>query len=157
MFVFQLFCSYLIPFGLATAVSTFQYFMSKVLTDLNHFTFTYVDDVLIFSKSCEEHLQHLNEVFQNFKCQDTLDYLKEIFCNKPILQFPNPNKDYILYTDVSNNAYSSVLCQPQSDDNDIRPVAYFSGTFTAQNKSWCAMEKEAYAILKSVQRFIYYL
>ena len=65
--------------------------------------------------------------------------------------------DYILYTDASNNAYSSVLCQLQSNDNDIRPVTYFSGTLTAQNKSWCATEKEAYAMLKSVQRFDYYL
>ena len=41
--------------------------MSKVLPGLNHFTFTYLDNVLIFSKSCEEHLQHLNAVFQKFK------------------------------------------------------------------------------------------
>ena len=27
------------------------------------------------------------------ECQDALDYLKENFYNKPILQFPNPNKD----------------------------------------------------------------
>ena len=32
----------------------------------------------------------------------------------------------------------------------------FSGTFTAQNKSWCATEKEAYTVLKSVQRFDYF-
>ena len=55
-----------VPFGLATAVSTFQYLMSKVLTGLNHFTFTYLDGDLIFSTSCEEHLQHLNVVFQKF-------------------------------------------------------------------------------------------
>ena len=41
--------------------------MSEVLTGLNHFAFTYLDDVLIFSKSCEEHLQHLNAVFQKIK------------------------------------------------------------------------------------------
>ena len=41
--------------------------MSKVLTGLNHFTFTYLDNVLIFSKSWEEHLQHLNTVFNRFK------------------------------------------------------------------------------------------
>ena len=51
----------------------------------------------------------------------------------------------------------AVLCQPINSDQDIRPVAYFSGTFTAQNRSWCATEKEAYAILRSVQCFDYYL
>ena len=84
-------------------------------------------------------------------------FKKKEFCNKLILQFPDPNKPYVLYTDASNNAYSGVLCQPISNDKDIRPVAYFSGTFTAQNKSWCATEKEAYAVLKSVQRFDYHL
>ena len=82
---------------------------------------------------------------------------KRSFCSKPILQFPDHNKDYILYTDALNNAYSSVLCQHQDNDIDIRPVEYFSGTLTAQNKAWCATEKEAYAVLKSVQRFDYYL
>ena len=91
------------------------------------------------------------------KCQLTLDYLKEIFCNKLILQFADPNKTYVLYTDASNNAYCHVLCQPISNNKDTRSVSYFSGTFTAQNKSWCATEKEAYAMLKSIQRFDYYL
>ena len=56
-----------VPFSLATVVSTFQYLMSKALTGLNHFAFTYLDDVQIFSKSCEEHLHHLNAVFLKFK------------------------------------------------------------------------------------------
>ena len=41
--------------------------MSLVLTSLNCFMFTYLDDVLIFSKSWEEHLEHLNVVFNRFK------------------------------------------------------------------------------------------
>ena len=41
--------------------------MSKVLTGLNHFAFTYLDDVLIFSKSWEEHLPHVNTIFNRFK------------------------------------------------------------------------------------------
>ena len=50
------------------------------------------------------------------KCQLALDYLKEIFCNKLILQFPDPNKPYVLYTDASNNVYSGVLCQPVNNN-----------------------------------------
>ena len=56
-----------VPFGLAAVVSTFQYLMSKVLTSLNHFVFTYLDGILILSKSWKEHLQHLNTVFNRFK------------------------------------------------------------------------------------------
>ena len=56
-----------VPLGLAAAVSTFQYLMSQVLTGLNHFAFTHLNDILIFSKSWEEHLEHLNIVFKRFK------------------------------------------------------------------------------------------
>ena len=88
------------------------------------------------------------------QCQDALDYLKEIFYSKPILQFPDTTKDYMLYTDASNNAYSGVLCQQQSNDNDIRPVAYFSGTFTAQNKSYYATEKKSICCVKKCSKIL---
>ena len=41
--------------------------MSKVLTVLNNFTFTYLDDILIFSETYEEHLHHLCSVFEKFQ------------------------------------------------------------------------------------------
>ena len=53
-----------VPFILATAVSTFKYLMSQILTCLNHFTFTYLNDILIFSKSREEHLEHFKHCLQ---------------------------------------------------------------------------------------------
>ena len=180
-----------VPFGLARTVITFQYLTSTVLTGLNNFTFMYLDDVLVFSETYDDHLYHLNTVSEKFqkaslkiklskcqffkthlhylghrilvngleplpekldaiknlaparnmdeapqtlgllgyyrsfvpafanitlpisslpkkntpfiwsdKCQLALEYLKEIFCNKPLLQFPNPNKPYALYTDA---------------------------------------------------------
>ena len=197
----------IVPFGLATAVSTFQYLMSTVLTGLNNIAFTYLDDILVFLETYDDHSHHLNIVFKKFqkaslkiklikcqffkthlhylghrisangleplpekleairnlgsagnvdeahhilgllgyymsfvptfaditlpitsllkkntpfvwsdKCQQTLEYLKEIFCNKPLLQFPDPNKPYVLYTDTSNNVYSGILCQPVDSD-----------------------------------------
>ena len=49
------------PFGLQNAGQSFQHFMGKVLDGLD-FCFVYVDDVLIMSKSPEEHVLHLREV-----------------------------------------------------------------------------------------------
>ena len=52
----------MVPFGLAQAPAYFQLLMNQVLEGLN-FTITYLDDIIIFSNSEEEHLLHLEEVF----------------------------------------------------------------------------------------------
>ena len=58
-----------VPFGLTTTVSMFQYLMSTVLTGLNNFTFTNLDNVLVFSEMHEDHLHHLNVVFEKIQKQ----------------------------------------------------------------------------------------
>ena len=50
------------PFGLRNAPQTFQRFIDEVLRDL-HFSYAYIDDVLIASSTPEEHKQHLKLVF----------------------------------------------------------------------------------------------
>ena len=57
----------IVPFGLATTVSTFQYLMSTVLTSLNDFALMYLDDMLVFSETYDDHLHHLNIVFERFQ------------------------------------------------------------------------------------------
>ena len=47
------------PFGLRNAPSTFQRLMDLVLTELLHCARAYIDDVVIFSTSWDEHKQHL--------------------------------------------------------------------------------------------------
>ena len=54
------------PYGLRNASQTFQRFINEVLQDLP-FVYVYVDDVLIFSANEEEHLFHLQTVFQRFQ------------------------------------------------------------------------------------------
>ncbi|GBG77555.1 hypothetical protein CBR_g24001 [Chara braunii] len=56
------------PFGLTNAPVTFQCLMDKVLRhQLNRFVVVYLDDILIFSKSMEEQVKHLEEVLQVLK------------------------------------------------------------------------------------------
>ena len=48
------------PFGLTNAPATFQRLMNEVLRDhLDDFVTVYLDDILIFSRSDEEHAKHL--------------------------------------------------------------------------------------------------
>ena len=53
------------PFGLKNAHSEFQNIMNDIFNNYTKFSIVYIDDVLIFSNSIEEHFQHLN-FFKNW-------------------------------------------------------------------------------------------
>jgi hypothetical protein len=53
-------------FGLRNAAQTFQRFMDEVLRGLDY-CFAYLDDILVFSHSLEEHEQHLRALFRRLQ------------------------------------------------------------------------------------------
>uniref|UniRef100_A0A383WFN5 Reverse transcriptase n=1 Tax=Tetradesmus obliquus TaxID=3088 RepID=A0A383WFN5_TETOB len=56
------------PFGLTNAPATFQALMNDVLRPfLDDFVIVYLDDILIFSKTLEEHLEHVDKVLTALK------------------------------------------------------------------------------------------
>ena len=54
------------PFGLRNAPPTFQRFMDRILVKLDN-VIAYIDDVIIYSNTYEEHLEHLDKLFQRFE------------------------------------------------------------------------------------------
>ena len=55
-----------VPFGLAQAPAYFQKLINDVLKGCN-FTMGYLDDIIIYSRSEKEHLEHLEEIFTRLK------------------------------------------------------------------------------------------
>jgi phosphoglycolate phosphatase-like HAD superfamily hydrolase len=56
------------PFGLCNAPATFQRMMNDILRNFLHkFVTVYLDDVCIYSRTLEEHLEYLRLVLQRFK------------------------------------------------------------------------------------------
>ena len=95
-----------IPFGLCNSPATFQRLMQKTLAGLGGdvpFCNVYIDDVIVFSSSIQEHVDHLRQVFDRlrkiglklhpqkcrFPCPEVL-YLGHIISAKVIS--PNPEK-----------------------------------------------------------------
>ena len=56
-----------VPFGVMNAPAVFQRLMQRILTKLKtsaeDFFAVYLDDIIIFSNTLQDHLNHLNAVF----------------------------------------------------------------------------------------------
>ena len=55
------------PFGLSQAPAYFQLLIDQVLMGCGDFAMGYLDDIIVFSRSEEEHLQHLEEIFKRLR------------------------------------------------------------------------------------------
>ena len=56
------------PFGLTNALAYFMNLMNKVfMEELDKFVVVFIDDIVIYSKSAEEHEQHLRIVLEKLR------------------------------------------------------------------------------------------
>ena len=67
-----------VPFGLAQAPAYFQELMTSILKDFN-FAIAYLDDIIIFSKTPQEHLSHIRMVLEKLKSANLS--MKKSTCN----------------------------------------------------------------------------
>lgn len=65
------------PFGLSNAPSTFMQLMSEMLKEyIGKFVIVYLDDILVFSMTREEHFQHVRKVLEKLQQNKLLINLK---------------------------------------------------------------------------------
>ena len=104
------------PFGLHGAPATFQRMVDSILRGSEEFTAALLDDIIVFSETWEQHLQHVREVLERLrkagltakssKCRfgmEEVEYLGHVVGGgrvKPALSkiqavkdFPRPVKD----------------------------------------------------------------
>ena len=53
-----------VPFGLTQAPAYFQELMARILKKFN-FAIAFLDDIIIFSRTAEEHLDHIKQVLKS--------------------------------------------------------------------------------------------
>ena len=111
--------------------------MTGVLKDFS-FIIAYLDDIIIFSKMAEEHLDHIRQVFKTL--WDTHLSVKLSKCHffaKEIKYL-----GHILST-------TGIIF--------IFPIAFLSQTFTETQRKWSTPEQETYGLYYAITKCNYYL
>src|SRR5579859_6115849 len=76
------------PFGLTNAPATFQTLMNSVLRPyIDKFVLVYLDDILVYSNSDEEHREHLRLVFQALRENGLFARPLKCIFNQPTVEF----------------------------------------------------------------------
>lgn len=90
------------------------------------------------------------------KCQESFENIKKLLCSQPVLAIFNTNLPIYIYTDASIQGVGAVLKQPQ-ENNEEKPVAYFSKKLNETQKRKKAIYLECLAIKEAVMYWQYRL
>ncbi|GKD76803.1 putative reverse transcriptase domain-containing protein, partial [Tanacetum coccineum] len=129
------------PFGLTNAPSVFMDLMNRICRPyLDKFMIMFIDNILISTKTREEHVEHLRFI-ENFskisksltiltqKCKTfnwgkeqelAFQTLKDKLCNAPVLAFPDGPEDFVVYCDASGIELGCVLMQKRKNELNMR-------------------------------------
>ncbi|GJR12157.1 putative reverse transcriptase domain-containing protein [Tanacetum coccineum] len=147
-------------------------------TRYDKFMIVFIDDILIYSKSEEEHVEHLKsilellkkeELYAKFlKCEFWLSkvllaitddlskklhfqLLKQKLCSAPILALPEGSENFVVYCDASRKGLGAVLMQRE------KVIAYASHQLKVHEKNYTTYDLELGAVVFALKMWRHYL
>ncbi|GJP33847.1 hypothetical protein CLOM_g18354 [Closterium sp. NIES-68] len=89
------------------------------------------------------------------KHQEAMEQLKQALTSAPVLVLPDPERDYVIEADASDQAVGAVLMQDQG--NGLQPITYLSKKLHGAELNYPIHDKEALAIIIAFKTWRCYL
>ena len=113
------------PFGLKNAPAFFQRLMDTTLRAQYEFCRCYIDDLIIFSKSFEEHLTHLRAVFERLRAKTIKCHPKKMRLAVPDVEFLG---HYVVPNGIAPQAVKVAAIVNMAAPTDTHLLKAFMGT-----------------------------
>nr|GEU42183.1 hypothetical protein [Tanacetum cinerariifolium] len=167
------------PFGLTNTPAVFMDLMNRVCRPyLDKFMIVFIDDILIYSKTKEEHDAHLRLILELLKMEElyakflkcdfwlskksvkfdwsekeetAFQTLKQKLCSASILTFPEGNENFMVYCDASHKGLGAVLMQKE------KVIAYASRQLKIHEKNYTTHDLELGTVVFALKRWRHYL
>ncbi|GJZ28949.1 putative reverse transcriptase domain-containing protein, partial [Tanacetum coccineum] len=160
------------PFGLTNVSAIFMDLMNQVCKPyLDKLVIFFIDDILIYSESEEEHAEHFKlnlelfkkeELYAKFskckfwlskseKAEATFQLLKQKLCSASILALPEGSENFVVYCDASRKGLGAVLMQRE------KVIAYASRQLKIHEKNYTTHDLELGAVVFALKMWRHYL
>ncbi|GJP65768.1 hypothetical protein CLOP_g22629 [Closterium sp. NIES-67] len=134
------------PFGLTNAPSTFQLTMNENFQPLlDKCVIVYLDDILVYSTTREQHLKDL-------EAQAAFEKLKIFLTIPPVLRIADSHRPFELIIDASDLAVGAVLLQDFGEG--LQPIAYESRNLNPAERNYPVHDKELLAIVHAFKVWV---
>nr|GEU57629.1 reverse transcriptase domain-containing protein [Tanacetum cinerariifolium] len=170
---------HVMPFGLTNAPPVFMDLMNRVCKPyLDKFVIVFIDDILIYSKSKNDHEGHLrqilnllkkDELYAKFsKCEFWISWkdvmfdwgdkqeasfqqIKQKLCSASILALPEGSEYFVVYCNASIQGLGAVLMQRK------KVIAYASRQLKVHEKNYTTHDLELGAVVSALKIWRHYL
>ena len=88
--------------------------------------------------------------------QTAFEKVKRLLTSAPVLAMPDFDQPFIIHVDASDLGLGAVLMQ-ESVEKLEHPIGYFSQKFSGSQRNYSTSEKEALALILSLQHFEFYV
>ncbi|GJU31143.1 putative reverse transcriptase domain-containing protein [Tanacetum coccineum] len=136
------------PFGLTNAPTLFMDLMNRVCKPyLDKFVIIFIDDILIYSKSKEEHVENLKLILELLKKEEfekaeaAFQLVNPKLCSASILALPEGSENFVVYCDASRKGLGVVLMQRE------KVIAYASRQLKIHEKNYTTHDLELGAVV----------
>lgn len=134
-----------------TSKKSIQAFMGKI-----NFVRKIIPNFAFIVKPIHNLLKANHTFVWNEQANKSFIKIKDALSSTPVLATPDFSKDFIIYTNATEEAVAAILMQKKLQNHE-QPIAFMSQSLSDAAIQYTLIEKHAYALVKAIEKFRHYI
>jgi hypothetical protein len=116
----------------------------------------FVPDFVVMVKPIHNILKQDHSFSWTYDVENAFLRIKKAISYALVLEKPDFEKDFIIYTNSTEEAIFAIVLQ-SDDQNNEKPVAYMSHSLLDDKIKYSYIEKHVFSLVKAIEKFLHFI